>query len=94
MNQQDALRYLVFEFKPDSARDPSRKYGVTPVIRCVTAWTIALQLADNNEDNVDKNLLDEIMNAVNTGDNVVELFVSGKYAEDFMNKGSVNSSGP
>lgn len=93
MNKQEALRYMMFDHVPN---DPSKKYGKTPIVRCVTAWNVALQLSDNNEDKVDTELLDHIMEKVDEGDNILEFFLSGEYAErGFINdKASERPSGP
>lgn len=78
MTKQDALRYLLLGSQPDR---PSVKYGKTPLLRSVVAWNVALKLCDDDEEKVTTMLLDDIIEAVNDGKNVVDIFINGDYEQ-------------
>ena len=78
MTRQDALRYLLLGHQPYR---PSSKYGKNPLARSIVAWNVALKLCDNDESKVTEPLLDDIINAINHGENVVEIFMNGDYEQ-------------
>lgn len=91
MNKQESLRYLMLERSPDN---PSKRYGKFPIARANTAWNCAHQLCDGDESKITEEVLSEIMDAVERGDNILEYFVSGKYAASGLMKTAETSSGP
>jgi hypothetical protein len=78
MTRQDALRHLLFGHQPDKA---SPRYGKNPLARSIVAWNVALKLCDDDENKVTELLLDDIINAINHGENVVEIFMNGDYEQ-------------
>jgi hypothetical protein len=72
MNKQNALKHLLFEHRPSPR--PSTKYGTNNLGRSLVAWTVALKLNNGNEKKVSAKLLDDIIGAVERGDNVIDAF--------------------
>lgn len=71
----------------------SKRYGTTPIVRCVSAWEVAVQLANSDESQISHQLLDEIMNSVEKGDDIIDRFKSGQFTS-MLNSGSGSASGP
>jgi len=76
MTRQEALKYLMFERKVSIKSNT--KYGATPIARSVAAWAMALKLCDNDVSKVDTLLLDQIIEAIENGENVIEILLNGK----------------
>ena len=75
MHKQNALKHLLFEHTPVR---PSTKYGKTQLARALTAWRVALELSEGNEKRVTRKLLDDVIESVDRGDNVIDAFYDKK----------------
>lgn len=74
MNRQNALKHLMFDHHVPSNKPASKKYGRTKLARSICAWDVALELSKGNERKVTASLLDEIIESVDKGDNVIDAF--------------------
>jgi hypothetical protein len=70
MNKQNALKRLLIDHNPPNS--PSTRYGRTMLARALVAWDVALGLSKGNEKKVTGQLLDDCIEAIDRGDNVID----------------------